>query len=266
MSLKAWLIAYEVVKRVLFVALLITGVFVGLRLALIEQRIEGEIPQLRPAATAEIGRQGDRTRELVDKVAADLAKRSERQIKALRADLRAESAAYRKTFDGRLAAIQADAAGQLAGFRQVAAEQLGQANASIGQLAALRADLKPSLDKTAAIAGQVNEVLPLFLDCEYNQDCIFNRYVGASKGFERAMLNFGQASQDARLALPHMLTTWDQIGVDVSGTAANLNRLTKPRWYDRLLGYGLNGVVIYRNLNPATSLTVKGAQFVASRP
>jgi hypothetical protein len=26
--------------------------------------------------------------------------------------------------------------------------------------------------------------------------------------------------------------------------------LTKPRWCDRLLGYGLTGVVIHRNLNP----------------
>jgi hypothetical protein len=33
-----------------------------------------------------------------------------------------------------------------------------------------------------------------------------------------------------------------------------------------LIGYGLNGVVIYRNLNPATSVTVKGAQFLSGRP
>ena len=50
------------------------------------------------------------------------------------------------------------------------------------------------------------------------------------------------------------------------GITPNINRLTKPRWYDRVLGYGLNGVVIYRNLNPATNLTVKGAQLVSSRP
>ena len=34
----------------------------------------------------------------------------------------------------------------------------------------------------------------------------------------------------------------------------------------RLLGYALNGVVIYRNLNPMTSLTVKSAQLLDSRP
>jgi hypothetical protein len=90
--------------------------------------------------------------------------------------------------------------------------------------------------------------------------------VGVSKGVERAALNFGQMSQDVRGSLPKMLVTWDRIAQDVSGTAGNVNRLTKPRWYDRLLGYGLNGIVIYRNLNPATNLTVKGAQILSARP
>ena len=48
--------------------------------------------------------------------------------------------------------------------------------------------------------------------------------------------------------------------------AGNLDRLTKPHWYDRLLGYGLNGVVIYRNLNPAASIAAKGALIVSGRP
>lgn len=80
------------------------------------------------------------------------------------------------------------------------------------------------------------------------------------------VVNFGQMSADIRIALPTAIATWQGIGVNVGGITANVNQLTKPRWYDRLLGYGLNGVVIYRNLNPATNLTVKGAQLVSSRP
>ena len=83
---------------------------------------------------------------------------------------------------------------------------------------------------------------------------------------ERAAQNFGQMSLDVKTALPTAITTWQSIGTNVAGITANVNQLTKPRWYDRLLGYGLNGVVIYRNLNPATSLTVKGAQLISSRP
>ena len=101
---------------------------------------------------------------------------------------------------------------------------------------------------------------------EFNQDRLFNRYVGASKGIERAAMNFGQMSADVRTAVPAAIATWQGIGTNVNGITANVNQLTKPRWYDRLLGYGLNGVVIYRNLNPATNLIVKGAQLICSRP
>jgi hypothetical protein len=107
--------------------------------------------------------------------------------------------------------------------------------------------------------------LPLFLDCDHNADCVFNRYVGASRGIERAASNFGKASTDISSALPQAITTWQSIGVNANGIAANVNQLTKPKWYDRLLGYGLNGVVIYRDLNP-TSLIVKGVQILSSRP
>jgi hypothetical protein len=247
--------AYQVVKRVLFVALLIAGVFVAVRLARIEQRIDGEIPQLRPAATAEIGRQGDRTRELVDKVAADLAERSERQITALRADLRAESAAYRTTLDGRLAAIQKDAANQLTGFRKVANVQLGQANASIGQLAAIGAGLQPTIQ-------HVNEASAVLL----RRDALPAQLLGLTAAAKVTLGESAQTMRDVRRAVPGFLDQGQNIATNFQAVTSNINRLTKPRWYDRLLGYGLNGVVIYRNLNPATSLTVKGAQFVASRP
>ena len=66
--------------------------------------------------------------------------------------------------------------------------------------------------------------------------------------------------------MPGALTTWQTIGGNVQGITANINTITKPKWYDRLLGYGLNGVVIYRNLNPAGNLTVRGAHLVSSRP
>jgi hypothetical protein len=184
----------------------------------------------------------------VESARQDVLTRSERQSAAVRADVMAEVAEIRKMADRRLG------------------DTLARADAALGTVEALRLDLKPVLDNSAAAAAQVNASLPLFLDCDHNVDCVFNRYVGASRGIERAALNFGQMTEDQREALPKMLLTWQQIGADVSGTAGNLNRLTKPHWYDRLLGYGLNGAVIYRNLNPITSLTVTGAQILSAHP
>ncbi|HWC98997.1 MAG TPA: hypothetical protein VG456_19690 [Candidatus Sulfopaludibacter sp.] len=178
----------------------------------------------------------------------DLLVRSERQIAALRIDTLAQVSQIRETADRRIG------------------DTLTRADTALDTVNQLRQDLKPALDHSAAITAQIDDSLPLFLDCDHNPDCLFNRYVGASQGIERAALNFGQASQDIRGALPKMLLTWNQIGVDVSGTAGNVQQLTKPHWYDRLLGYALNGIVIYRNLNPVTNLSLKAAQTLAARP
>jgi hypothetical protein len=189
-------------------------------------------------------------RDLSQQVTAarqDVLGRTERQAAALRTDVMAEAAGFRETADRRLG------------------DTLARADRDLGTVYALRQDLKPTLENSAAITAQVSDAMPLFLDCDHNSDCVFNRYVGASRGIELAAMNFGKASTDVSTALPGAITTWQSIGANANGIATNVNQLTKPKWYDRLIGYGLNGVVIYRNLSPA-SLTVRGAAILSSRP
>jgi hypothetical protein len=195
------------------------------------------------------------------------------QMEGTRRDLNQQVTAARQDVLGRTerqaAALRVDVMAQAAGFRETADRRLGdtlaRADRALGTVDALRQDLKPTLEHSAAITAQVDGAMPQFLDCDHNPDCVFNRYVGASRGIERAAFNFGKASTDVSTALPGAIATWQSIGSNANGIATNVNQLTKPRWYDRLIGYGLNGVVIYRNLNPA-SLTVKGAQMLSSRP
>ena len=196
------------------------------------------------------------------------------QVESARRDFAAQIAAAREDTLGlaerQAAALRIDIMAEAAGFREAADRRLGdtlsRADHALGILDGLRQDLQPTLLHSGAISAQVDNALPLFLDCSYNADCVFNRYVGASRGIERAALNFGQASADLSSAVPQAITTWQSIGANANGIAVNLNQITKPKWYDRLIGYGLNGIVIYRNLNPVTSLTVKGAQVLSSRP
>lgn len=58
----------------------------------------------------------------------------------------------------------------------------------------------------------------------------------------------------------------ETVTVSAANIGKNIERLTRPRWYDRIFGYGLNGAVMYRNLHPATNLTIKGAEIISSRP
>jgi hypothetical protein len=219
------------------IALAISAIFVLHATAVTVAAVPGEIEALRGGLMVQ-----------VTAARSDLLQRSDRQIAALRRDVMAEAGRIRETADRRIG------------------DTLARADTALDTVAGVRHDLQPALANSAAITARVNDALPLFLDCDHNADCVFNRYVGVSHGIERAAMNFGAASQDFRGSLPQMLSTWNQVGANVSGTAANIQRLTKPHWYDRLIGYGLNGVILYRNLNPVTNLTVKGAQAIASRP
>jgi hypothetical protein len=189
----------------------------------------------------------------------DVLARSERQVAALRRDVLAEAGEMRVMADRRVG-------DSLARFDAAVTMANGRLGEFTGAAAGLRSDFQQTLQPVGALATQVNEAAPMFLDCQYNADCVFNRYVGVSTGVERAALNFGQASVTLQAAMPRLLTNADSLVADSAATAANIKRLTTPKWYDRLIGYGLNGVVMYRNLNPVTNLTVKGAQFLSSRP
>jgi len=184
-----------------------------------------QVPIEMEAARADLNRQLTATRR-------DLLVRADRQASAIRTDTLAEVDRIRETADRRIG------------------DTLARADLALQTVTTLQTDLKPTLDRSAAIAAQVDDALPLFLDCDHNPDCVFNRYVGASKSFEKASQNFAQTSVDFRGAVPAMLSTWQSIGTNVAGTAANINRLTKPHWYDRLIGYGLNGALVYRNFRP----------------
>jgi len=210
--------------------------------------VSGELRATREGVLAQVAATRNDLSAQLTVARWDMLDRTEREVAALRTDVMGEVGQIRSTADRRVG------------------DTLARVDTALVKVEELRGDLKPALDHAASVTKQVDDAAPLFLDCEFNQDCFFNRYVGASKGIERAAMNFSQMSSDVTLAMPTAITTWRSIGTNVAGITANVNQLTKPKWYDRLLGYGLNGVVIYRNLNPATNITLKAAQFVASRP
>ncbi len=180
------------------------------------------------------------------------------EIANLRGDLLQEARATRRDLLGRtdrqVTAIRGDAMAQLSQFREAADQRVGdtlaRADRALATIDSLRQDLKPMLDHSARITAQVDDSLPLFLDCDHNPDCVFNRYVGASKGIERAAGNVAQMSGDFRGALPKAIDAWQGIGDDVHGITGNVKKLTTPKWYDRALGYGLSFGAAYRDLNP----------------
>ena len=163
--------------------------------------------------------------------------------------------------------LRTDVLGEVAQIRATADRRVGDSLArvdtALGQVAEIRGDLKPVLANAATLEQHADA---LTSDAKDSLDDLYFDLKGSVASATVAATSVSQMSLDVRAALPKAINTWQGIGANVDGITANLNRLTKPRWYDRLLGYGLNGVVIYRNLNPATNLTIKGAQIISSRP
>jgi len=179
----------------------------------------------------------------VRKARQDVMARSERQVAALRQDVMAQADAVRAAADRRVG------------------DSLSRVDAAIDIADSLRREIEPVL---AAAQATLHDTDRTVAD-------LHPQLLGLVAASKVTAGETAQTMRDFRGAVPDFIAQGQRITANVdtatsefSGVATNLNRLTKPRWYDRLLGYGLNGVVIYRNLNPVTSLTVKGVQFLTS--
>ena len=200
------------------------------------------------AARRDLARQLAQTRR-------DVLDRADRQVSNLRRDTFREVAATRADVMGEVGQLRA------AADRRVG-DSLARVDVALGKVDELRGDLRPVLLNAAALEQHADALTG---DAKDSLDDLYFDLKGSVESATVAATSLSQMSLDFRTALPGAITTWQGIGHSVDGITANINRLTKPRWYDRLLGYGLNGVVIYRSLNPATSVPVAAAQIISSR-
>lgn len=200
--------------------------------------IPGEIQATRTALLGEVSAARCDLTGQIGAARRDLLRLTDRQATALRTGALTEAGELRRTADRRLG------------------DTLARVDTALIKIEELRGDLKPVLANTAALTS----------DAKDSWDDLYWDVKASVASATVAANNFGQMSADIRGAVPGTLRTWNDIGGNVHSVTGNIDRLTKPHWYDRLLGYGLNGVIMYRNLNPVTNLTMKGAQVLSGRP
>ena len=215
-----------------------------------------QLLQAATAAVAALPSEVSATRIMLgDQVRAarqDVLVRTERQIAALRHDVMNEAGELRQTADRRMG------------------DTLARADAALATADGMRRDLQPVIGAAQATLLSTQATL---LSTDRTVLDLRPQLLGLVAASKVTAGETAQTMRDVRGAVPGFLSQGQIIAGNVnvaterfSGIADNLNRLTKPKWYDRLIGYGLNGLVMYRNLNPITNLTVKGAQFLTSRP
>ena len=235
----------KTVQQILVCALLaaLTAVAVYVILLLNTARhavaaVPGEIQAARSALVAEVAAARCDLTGQIGAARREVLSLANRQLTALRGESLAEVGEIRKTADRRLG------------------DTLARVDTALAKIEEVRGDLAPVLANTAALAA----------DARDSWDDLYWDVKASVESATVAANSVGQMSMDIRGAVPGTLQTWNAIGGNVSSITGNIDRLTKPHWYDRLLGYGLNGAILYRNLNPITHLTVKGAQAISGRP
>lgn len=117
------------------------------------------------------------------------------------------------------------------------------------------ASIRPTIDHT-------NEATAIL----FRRDALPAQILGLVAASKVTMGQTAQTMRDVQRATPGILSTFGTLEKSAAATAENLNRLTKPRWYDRALGYGSTAVTTYRALHPATDLRIQGTQYLATRP
>jgi uncharacterized protein YoxC len=183
--------------------------------------------------------------------------------------------------DGRLGKIEKDAVTTLGTLTTNVNTQLTTANNTLStQLGTANTNLATVTTAYASVPAQVGQqyttLFGSYFDCAKNKLCLQGQ---ASD----TLFAVRQSSRDTSILVNGLNDTFPKISNNINAITEtfsadlptitsnigsitkNINSLTKPHWYDRVIGYGLNGAVLYRSLNPVTSLTITGAQVIASQ-
>ena len=169
--------------------------------------------------------------------------------------------------DKRLELVQGDLFTEVKGLRGDLNTQLTTTNKSVDTLVAAYAGIP------AQVGARYERDFDSYFNCKKNNLCLQGQASDTMFAVRDAGRSTSTTMRSVSTALPkletHALTIANTFATDIpkitgnfASITGNIDRLTKPRWYDRLLGYGLNGVLMYRNLNPATDVSIKGAQIV----
>jgi hypothetical protein len=151
---------------------------------------------------------------------------------------------------------------QLSEFNKTLNSQLTETNKSIAKLTDAYADVPKTL----------GDRLDVYTDCKGNALCWQNQFTDTlfavrttSRDVSKTMVSVEKTTDMFGVEFPKITKNAEDITTNVNGIALNINKITTPHWYDRVLGYALNGAILYRSLNPVTNLTIKGAQIVTSQ-
>lgn len=204
---------------------------------------------LLEALTSETNARAWAVRELPATLDAAIAREASETRKLLGASV----AVVSDRLDGRLASVQGMADDRLRSMQAAADLRLASLGVTAdSRLASIEADLVPVVNHATGLLDRYREVPDQLAwataeiwDCTGNPRCIENQYVkvaDAATAITRAVPPITDSVQRSSAAFadgfPKLLNSSNKV-------ADNVERMTHPRWYDRLLSGGVTGGLTY---------------------
>jgi predicted nuclease with TOPRIM domain len=110
--------------------------------------------------------------------------------------------------------------------------------------------------ETTQLVKRSNELL----DCRYNDLCIPNLMTDVMIDTRNMVRDGSKTFQMVNSNIPKIVTDVDKVSTSLaegfpklihnsSEVSANINRITRPKWYDKAISWGVNGSLLYFNIN-----------------
>ncbi len=160
----------------------------------------------------------------IDKQAGALRVDANTQLSGIRREALGQVVGIRSDFDRNLQQTTADLDRTVKGSLQIIAAPVNVLIADLAPVLTYSSEtiaaVKPVLEHAASIANQVDNNAPLFLDCENNPDCVYNRFQGVSKATEKTM-------QAVAVAAPQLATSAVGVGKSADGIARSVDSVAE---------------------------------------
>jgi hypothetical protein len=182
------------------------------------------------------------------------------QVAELRSDTFGFLNSVNTQLNRRLSSIESNTFARIDRIENKTFDQVAAIATDAHQLNASAAALLDAYKKPADSLNQLIQSNDKYFNCDRNALCWSNQTASSLRQIERSATNLANSIEQINKTTPKFVSSVEQFSRSFNQNAPailnntnditkNISRLTKPRWYDRAIGWGVNGSLIYFNMN-----------------
>lgn len=208
------------------------------------------------------------TRNLIDTHADAITKTTNQQLTDWRTTTDTQLKDIRMMADRRIGSLESLASSRIVDLQDKTFARLDRVlNITDRSALAVTGSATKLIDGYAALPTRLEHSLKPYTTCSANDFCWQNLVTDSMVAFRASSRDTSATMQSISNTIPEIAgdikastnafaTQFPVIAQNTSNITANIDRLTKPKWYDRAFGYAANGSLIWFNINRSKLPTV----------